>query len=68
MWIVIYQSSGIDVHSGITGLSSMVKSVIAMKEIKKVNMDDEFEFGNDETEKYKDLLDSINNNDNTDER
>ena len=33
MWIVIYQSSGIDVHSGITGLSSMVKSIIAMKEI-----------------------------------
>jgi acetyl-CoA carboxylase carboxyl transferase subunit beta len=38
MWIVIYQSSGIDVHSGITGLSSMVKSVIAMKEIKKAGI------------------------------
>ena len=38
MWIVIYQSSGIDVHSGITGLSSMVKSVIAMKEIKKARI------------------------------
>ena len=38
MWIVIYQSSGIDVHSGITGLSSMVKSIIAMKEIKKAGI------------------------------
>jgi len=38
MWIVIYQSSGIDVHSGITGLSSMVKSVIAMNEIKKAGI------------------------------
>ena len=38
VWIVIYQSSGIDVHSGITGLSSMVKSVIAMNEIKKARI------------------------------
>ena len=38
IWIVIYQSSGIDVHSGITGLSGMVKSVIAMNEIKKVRI------------------------------
>jgi len=35
MWIVIYQSSGIDVHTGITGLSGMTKSIIAMNEIKK---------------------------------
>ena len=38
IWIVIYQSSGIDVHSGITGLSGMVKSVIAMDEIKKAKI------------------------------
>ena len=38
MWIVIYQSSGIDVHTGITGLSSMVKSVILMDEIKKAGI------------------------------
>ena len=38
IWIVIYQSSGIDVHSGITGLSGMVKSVIAMDEIKKTGI------------------------------
>ena len=38
VWIVIYQSSGIDVHSGITGLSSMVKSVVAMNEIKKAGI------------------------------
>ena len=38
IWIVIYQSSGIDVHSGITGLSGMVKSVIAMDEIKKAGI------------------------------
>ena len=35
MWIVIYQSSGIDVHTGVTGLAGMTKSVIAMNEIKK---------------------------------
>ena len=38
IWIVIYQSSGIDVHSGITGLSGMVKSVIAMNDIKKAKI------------------------------
>jgi len=35
MWIVVYQSSGIDVHTGITGLAGMTKSIIAMNEIKK---------------------------------
>ena len=35
MWIVIYQSSGIDVHTGVTGLTGMTKSIIAMNEIKK---------------------------------
>ena len=35
MWIVIYQSSGIDVHTGITGLAGMPKSIIAINEIKK---------------------------------
>ena len=38
MWIVIYQSSGIDVHTGITGLAGMTKSIIAMNEIKKANI------------------------------
>jgi acetyl-CoA carboxylase carboxyl transferase subunit beta len=38
MWIVIYQSSGIDVHTGVTGLAGMTKSVIAMNEIKKNNI------------------------------
>ena len=38
VWIVVYQSSGIDVHSGITGLSGMVKSIIAMNEIKKAEI------------------------------
>ena len=38
VWIVIYQSSGIDVHTGITGLAGMTKSIIAMKEIKKNNI------------------------------
>ena len=38
MWIVIYQSSGIDVHTGITGLAGMTKSIIAMNEIKKNNI------------------------------
>ena len=38
MWIVIYQSSGIDVHTGITGLSSMVKSIISMNEIKRAGI------------------------------
>ena len=38
MWIVIYQSSGIDVHTGVTGLAGMTKSIIAMSEIKKNNI------------------------------
>ncbi len=37
-WIVIYQSSGIDVHTGVTGLAGMTKSIIAMNEIKKMNI------------------------------
>ena len=35
MWIAIYQSAGIDVHTGVTGLTGMTKSIIAMNEIKK---------------------------------
>jgi len=35
VWIVVYQSSGIDVHTGVVGLSGMTKSIIAMNEIKK---------------------------------
>jgi len=31
----VYQSSGIDVHTGVTGLAGMTKSIIAMNEIKK---------------------------------
>ena len=38
VWIVIYQSSGIDVHTGVTGLVGMTKSIIAMNEIKKNNI------------------------------
>ena len=38
VWIVVYQSSGINVHSGIAGLSGMVKSVVAMNEIKKAKI------------------------------
>jgi len=38
MWIVIYQSSGIDVHTGITGLAGMTKSIIAMNLIKKAKI------------------------------
>jgi len=38
MWIAIYQSSGIDVHTGVTGLAGMTKSIIAMNEIKKNNI------------------------------
>ena len=37
-WIVIYQSSGIDVHTGVVGLAGMTKSIIAMNEIKKNNI------------------------------
>ena len=38
LWIVIYQSSGIDVHTGVTGLAGMTKSIIAMNEIKKIGI------------------------------
>tara|TARA_B100001123_G_scaffold411798_1_gene508389 strand:+ start:66 stop:1037 length:972 start_codon:yes stop_codon:yes gene_type:complete len=38
VWIVIYQSSGIDVHTGVTGLAGMTKSIIAMNKIKKNNI------------------------------
>jgi len=38
IWIVIYQSSGIDVHTGVTGLAGMTKSIIGMNEIKKNNI------------------------------
>jgi len=38
VWIVVYQSSGIDVHTGVIGLSGMTKSIIAMNEIKKNNI------------------------------
>jgi acetyl-CoA carboxylase carboxyl transferase subunit beta len=38
MWITIYQSSGIDVHTGVTGLAGMTKSIIAMNQIKKNNI------------------------------
>ena len=34
----MYQSSGIDVHTGVTGLAGMTKSIIAMNEIKKNNI------------------------------
>jgi len=38
IWVVIYQSSGIDVHTGVAGLAGMTKSIIAMNEIKKNNI------------------------------
>jgi acetyl-CoA carboxylase carboxyl transferase subunit beta len=38
IWITIYQSSGIDVHTGVTGLAGMTKSIIAMDQIKKNNI------------------------------
>ena len=38
IWIVIYQSSGIDVHTGVTGLYGMSKSIIGMNEIKKAKI------------------------------
>ena len=38
IWIVIYQSSGIDVHAGVTGLSGMTKGIIAMDTIKKAGI------------------------------
>ena len=38
VWITVYQSSGIDVHTGVAGLAGMTKSIIAMNEIKKNNI------------------------------
>ena len=39
IWVVVYQSSGIDVHTGVIGLAGgMTKSVIAMNEIKKAKI------------------------------
>ena len=38
IWITIYQSSGIDVHTGVMGLAGMTKSIIAMNQIKKNNI------------------------------
>tara|TARA_B100000686_G_scaffold235518_1_gene243399 strand:+ start:4366 stop:5334 length:969 start_codon:yes stop_codon:yes gene_type:complete len=39
IWVVVYQSSGIDVHTGVIGLTSgMTKTVIAMNEIKKAGI------------------------------
>jgi len=38
VWITVYQSSGIDVHTGVTGLAGMTKSIITMNKIKKNNI------------------------------
>ena len=39
VWIVVYQSSGIDVHTGLVGLAGgMTKSVICLNEIKKAGI------------------------------
>ena len=38
IWITVYQSSGIDVHTGVTGLAGMTKSIIAMNEIKNAGI------------------------------
>ena len=38
IWAGVYQSSGIDVHTGVTGLSGMTKSVIAMNKIKEAGI------------------------------
>jgi len=38
MWIVVYQSSGMDIHSGIYSLVGMPKSIICMNKIKKNNI------------------------------
>jgi acetyl-CoA carboxylase carboxyl transferase subunit beta len=38
IWVVVYQSSGIDVHTGVTGLAGMTKSIIAMNEIKRAGI------------------------------
>jgi len=38
IWVVVYQSSGIDVHTGVTGLTGMTKSIVAMNEIKNAKI------------------------------
>ena len=38
IWVVIFQSSGIDVHTGVTGLAGMTKTIIAMNEINKAGI------------------------------
>ena len=38
IWVCIYQSSGIDVHAGVTGLAGMNKSIISLYEIKKAGI------------------------------
>ena len=39
IWVVVYQSSGIDVHTGVVGLAGgMTKSVIALNEIKNAKI------------------------------
>ena len=38
IWVVIFQSSGIDVHTGVTGLAGMTKTIIAMEELKKAGI------------------------------
>ena len=38
LWVVIFQSSGIDVHTGVTGLAGMTKTIIAMDELKKAGI------------------------------
>jgi len=37
-WVVIYQSSGIDVHTGVMGLYGMSKSIVAMNQIKNAGI------------------------------
>ena len=37
-WVVIYQSSGIDVHTGVMGLYGMSKSIVAMDQIKNAGI------------------------------
>ena len=38
IWVVVYQSSGMDIHAGIHSLAGMPKSIIAMNEIKKAGI------------------------------
>ena len=38
IWIVVYQSSGMDIHAGIHSLAGMPKSILAMNEIKKAGI------------------------------